>query len=135
MGPAAASPDDWQGQYDQSGLPEATKDERNWGMFFHLSHLVMLIVGIPIVAPLVMWLAKKDQSFFLDDHGREAVNFEISLILWGFIGAVVMLMTCGVGVVLLAAVWLLGILGTVMGLVAASNGRYYRYPATFRFIK
>jgi len=136
MGPAAtSSQEDWHNGLDQDGLPIATKSDRDWALFIHLSHFVVLLLGIPIVAPLILWLIKKDQSYFLDDHGKEAVNFEISLILWGIIGAAATLLTCGLGIVLVLGVWILGIVGTVMGLVAASNGRYYRYPMCFRFIQ
>jgi uncharacterized protein len=83
-----------------------------------------------------MWIARKQDSPFIDDHGREALNFQISLILMGLLAVVVGIALCGVGLVItIPAVALLGIIGTVMGAVAASKGEYFRYPATFRFLK
>ncbi len=119
-------------------MPAATDEERTWALFMHLSHLVALFIGIPVVTPLILWAVKKDQSEFLDDQGKEAINFEISLLIWfvvtGVGGAIIGVLTCGVGFVLLAVPWILGVVGTIMGTVASTKGRYFRYPMCWRFI-
>ncbi len=120
-------------------LPPATDDERTWALFMHLSHIVAMMTGIPIVAPLILWQVKKDGSEFLDDQGKEAVNFEISLLIWvlvaGVGGAIIGALTCGVGFILWALPWVLGVVGTIMGTVASTKGQYFRYPMCWRFIQ
>lgn len=119
-------------------FPPITEEERTWALFLHLSHLLVLLTGIPIVLPLILWMTKKDSSEFLDDQGKEVVNFEISLIIWfllaGVSAFVIGIVTCGVGFALLAFPYILGIVGTIMGTVAATKGRYFRYPMCWRFI-
>jgi uncharacterized Tic20 family protein len=79
-----------------------------------------------------MWLIKKDTSPFLDDHGRESVNFQISLLIYMILGGVLTL--CGVGFIIMVAVPVLGLVGSIMAAVAANRGEYFRYPATIRLI-
>lgn len=111
--------------------PEATSGERTYATFLHLTVLLIHIV-LPVLPALVMWLVKKDQSPFLNDHGKEAVNFQISLLIYAVCAGVLMLV--GIGVVLLPAVYILGIVGMVMGATAANRGEYFRYPMCLRLI-
>ncbi len=125
-----------------ASLPPVDEQDRLWALFFHLSQFVFLFVGIPVVVPLVLWLIKKDDSPYLDDQGKEATNFSISIIVWMVImivgGVVLGTITCGIGFLLgplLALVpWVVGIVGTIMGIVASNRGQYFRYPMCFRFI-
>lgn len=113
--------------------PDATSDVRTYASFMHLSLLAHLITGgVGVVLVLVMWLVKKDKSAFLDDHGREALNFQISLIIYVLLSA--LLTVCGIGVILMLAVPVLGVVGMIMAVVAANRGEYFRYPATIRLI-
>ncbi len=119
---------------------EVNKDARMWAMFCHLAGLagyVMPIVG-NIVAPLIIWQIKKDEYPFVDEQGKEAVNFQISMSLYVLIGAVLCAITC-VGAVLIPVVAIVvGIFDLVFLLIAAvkaNSGRHYRYPLTIRFIK
>lgn len=103
----------------------ATEGERTWGMLTHLAGFL----PFPILAPLIVWLVKRDESPFLDDHGREALNFQISIWLYGLIAT----FTC-VGIVLLP---ILGIVNVVCMIVMATRayaGEYIRYPMTIRFV-
>jgi uncharacterized Tic20 family protein len=62
---------------------EIDKDARTWATICHLSALIML-VGVPlgnILGPLVVWLAKRQESEFVDDQGKEALNFQITFTL------------------------------------------------------
>jgi uncharacterized Tic20 family protein len=113
---------------------QAQEWERTYAMFNHLSLLTVHAL-LPVIPALVMWLIKRDRSPFIDDHGREAVNFQISLVLYALLGVpVVALLTCGVGAVLWVAVWALGIVGMILGAIAAHKGEYFRYPACIRFL-
>ncbi len=119
--------------------PDATDDERTYALLMHLSllaHMVLTIIAFGI--PLIMWLVKKEESPFLDDHGREAVNFQISLLIWSIIFTVVAIplsvITCGVGVVVAFVPTVVAIVGMIQASIAANRGEFYRYPMTFRFV-
>lgn len=105
--------------------------ERTYAMFTHLS-LVTVYALVPVIPALVMWLIKRDRSPFVDDHGREAVNFQISLVLYTLLSGLLVL--CGISFILMAAVHVLGIVGMILASIAANKGEYYRYPACIRFI-
>ena len=111
------------------------KDTNTWAMFTHLSALSGWI-GVPfghIVGPLILWLIKKDQSPVLDAHGREALNFQISSVIYGIIAAILLIVL--VGFVLVPIVVVGNIVLTIVGAIKANNGELYRYPLTIRFLK
>mgnify|MGYP001409371851 CR=1 FL=1 len=114
----------------------ATPEERTWATFQHLGGLMAWFVIGPfcVLVPLVMWLIKKDESEYLDDHGREALNFELSLLLYALLLIPVAILTLGLGALLYIPWAALGLIGPIVGSVAANKGRYFRYPATIRFI-
>ena len=114
---------------------EIGKDARMWAMFCHLAGLggyVMPVVG-NIVGPLIVWQIKKDEHPFVDQQGKEAVNFQISMTVYALVSAI-LIVAC-VGVFLLAAVGALDLVLLLIAAVKANNGQAYRYPLTIRFIK
>jgi len=116
--------------------PDATADERTFAMFMHLSLLAHTVLTmIAIIAPIIMWNIKKNESPFLDDHGREAINFQISLLLYSVLTIPIGIITCGLGFfVLPVGIYILGLIGMILAAVAANRGEFYRYPMTLRFI-
>jgi len=112
--------------------PHATEWERHYSMGLHLT-LLAIHVAVPLVPAIVMYMIKKDESPFVADHGREAVNFQLSLLLYGLIGAL-LIPACGTGFVVITATYVLGIVGMIFAAMAANKGRYYRYPACLRFL-
>ncbi len=114
--------------------PSATPDQRTYALILHLSLIASHFIPFALVlAPLVMWQMKKDESPFLDDHGREVVNFQLSLLLYSLGLTVLTALTC-VTVVGFIPLYILAVVGMVMGAVAAHKGEYFRYPATLRLI-
>jgi uncharacterized protein len=122
-----------------SGLPS---DVRNWGLAAHLSAYLGAWVGLAFLGPLVVWLVKRDDHPFIDHHGKEALNFNISVLLYGVIGVVIAipvgLLTLGIGLiplvivgVALAVVW---VVFPILAAIKAANGEGYRYPLTIRFV-
>jgi len=116
---------------------------RSYAMWIHLGVLIGTVVafigqGIPFFVPplvaLVMWLSRKADHPFIDDHGREAMNFQISLILIYLLLVVVTLLTCGVGVVLIIALGVLNVVALILAAIAANRGEIYRYPVCIRLI-
>lgn len=122
-------------------LPAAVPgDERNWALLAHLSAFSFFISGIGfILGPLIVWLVKRDQSPFVAEHAREALNFNITM---GIAFAVLLaftILTFGLGIVLAwplaAALFILWIVLTLVATVRASEGVAYRYPFTLRLVK
>lgn len=116
-------------------MQETTKDDRTWALVCHLAGLAVF-TGIPfanIIGPLVVWLIKKDQSWFVNDQGKEAINFQISLTIY-FIVAVILVFLL-VGIPLLFVLGIGGLILVIIAAVKANEGVVYRYPLTIRFIK
>jgi len=106
-----------------------------WGMFCHLAALLGFI-GVPfgnIIGPLVVWLIKREDDPFIDEQGKESLNFQISMTIYGVVAALLVFVV--VGIVLLIAVGLADLILVIIASVKTSNGEYYRYPCTIRFIK
>ena len=96
-----------------------------------LCHLLAIVTGF--VGPLIIWLIKKDQSPFVDDQGKESLNFQIMLIIGYVIGSI-STMVC-IGFLLLPAVWVFGIVFSIIAALKAKDGIAYRYPVNLRLIK
>jgi uncharacterized Tic20 family protein len=113
-------------------------EDKNWGMACHLTALCMYI-GIPfgnILGPLVVWLIKKNDSPFIDDQGKESLNFQISMTLYSILPILFCITIIGlfVGIPLLIVLGIVHLVFTIIGAVRASNGEQYRYPLTIRFV-
>ena len=121
-------------EYQQPGMP--SKDECNSAM---LAHLLGLFIGV--LGPLIIYMTKKDESAFVEDQGKEAINFHITLIIAylaaSAIWTVFAVITCGFGglIPIPLAVWIWQIVLGIIASTKASKGEYYRYPATLRLIK
>ena len=119
---------------NETGTGIGSTDERQWAMGAHLSGLAgMIIPGGNIVAPIVIWQMKKNESPFIAEQAKEAANFPISLSLYGF--AAFLLCFLGIGFLILPVVGLGGIVLMVLAAIKANNGEEYRYPLTLRLIK
>ena len=122
---------------ESPGSKEINKDARMWGMICHLAGLGGLIPIVPVIGsvigPLIVWQIKKDEFGFVNDQGKEAVNFQISILIYVIVSAVLCL-TC-IGFVLLPAVYIFDLIFLLIAAVKANDGECYRYPLTIRFIK
>ncbi|MCR9116517.1 MAG: DUF4870 domain-containing protein [bacterium] len=106
--------------------PEGTSDAKMWAMLSHIAPLA----GFGIIGPLIVWLVKKEDSPFVDDQAKEALNFQIS----GLLAAVI----CGFTLVGILLIPVIGVGSLIYGIIAgmeANKGVAYRYPYNFRFIK
>lgn len=114
--------------------------EKNLAMFCHLSALVGGIafsaIGLPvgnILGPLVIWLMKKDTMPLVNEHGKEALNFQLTVS--AVILACMALFFLILPIFLIPLVGLAALVLTIIGTIKASNGVLYRYPLTIRLIK
>ncbi len=121
-------------QNDQSGeVNVSKKDEKMWGMLCHLSALAGFVIPFGnIIAPLVIWMLKKDEFPHVDDQGKESLNFQISLTIYVIVGAILVLIAIGFLILLFLAVY--GLVMIVIASIKANEGVKYRYPFTIRLI-
>ena len=113
----------------------AIANQRTWAAFIHASALLGVFFHFPghILGPLILWLVKRDDAPELDAHGKEAVNFQISMLIYNIVAALFCLVL--VGFIFLAILWILNAVLVIIAAIQASDGKFYRYPMTIRFIQ
>lgn len=113
---------------------EPTQDDRTWGLIAHLSALAGLVIPFGnILGPLVVWLTKRDQSAFVADQAKEALNFQITASIALVVSAFLIIVL--IGIVLLPIIGLGALVLTIVGGIKANEGTRYRYPLTMRLVK
>ena len=110
---------------DSEPILAPTSDEKTMAL---LAHVLTFVASI--LAPLVIYLIKKDESAFVAAHARESLNFQITVLL-----ICIVLIISLIGVLLLWAVGILALILVIVATIKASEGKLYRYPFTIRFIK
>ena len=105
-----------------------SKDARTMAMLAHLLGIVLGFLG-----PLIIWLIKKDEDAFIDDQGKEALNFQITVLI-ALIASGLLMFAC-IGFFLVPAVAIANIVLCIIGGLKANDGVAYRYPLTLRLIK
>ena len=111
-----------------------TQDERQMGMFLHLSQLANVIFfPIGIVAPILLWQTQKEKMPALDAHGKMVVNWMISSTIYAVVSLVLCLVL--VGFLMLIALAVVGIFFPIIGGIKANNGELWQYPLAIRFLK
>ncbi len=112
-----------------------TTNTRTWEMLCHLAALAGLL-GVPfgnLLGPLVIWLIKKDEIPGVDAHGKESLNFQISMTIYMAVAG--LLMFVFIGIFLLIALMILDLVFVIIASIKANSGEAYQYPMTIRFIK
>ena len=112
----------------------SSPEDRNWCMFIHLSQFCNYIIPIAgLIAPLILWLMKKDRSALIDLHGRIVMNWIIT----EFILAIVFVILCFVlvGIPLLLGLLVVSFVFPILGAVKVQNGETWIYPFSFKFLK
>ncbi len=110
------------------------KQERTWGMLCHLSAFgIFLFPALGnILGPLIIWLIKKDESPFVDNQGKESLNFQISFTIYCLISSILIFVV--IGIILLIALGIAFFILVIIASIKANEGEEYRYPLTLRLI-
>lgn len=108
--------------------PAATSEDRIWIIVCHLS----IFVGVGLLLPLIVYLVKKVESPLVAEHAKEALNFHISLVLYGIITGLLCLVF--IGLLLIPVLLIIGVVFPIIAAIKASNGEFYRYPLTLRLV-
>ena len=137
---------------EQTGEPLPSADDRNTAMFAHLAAFASMVFPFGnVIGPLIVWMVRRDRSAFIDRHGRESLNFQLTFTL---IFMVMMALAAGyaissglsdneigvfsslIGFGFLFMVYsIAALVFIIIGAVKASNGEEYRYPLSIRFVR
>ncbi|WP_267907589.1 DUF4870 domain-containing protein [Actinotalea solisilvae] len=109
--------------------PLSDAEQRQWAMFAHIGGIIL-----SFIAPLVIWLMYKERGRFVEEQAKEALNFQITLIIASIAVAIISVITLGIGSILYVA-FIVALVFMIMAAVAVNKGEAYRYPVNIRFIK
>lgn len=113
---------------------QVSADETNWGMFAHLSALIGFVIPFgSIIGPLVIWLTKGKEMEFVGTEAKEALNFQITMLIAFLISWVLVFVL--IGFLLMALLAIADLILVIMAAISASKGQPYRYPFALRLIK
>jgi len=118
---------------------DTDKDAKQWGMFCHLAGLLGFLPVVPfpvgnVLGPLIIWLIKKDEMAFINDQGKEALNFQISMSIYALI-CMPLVCLAGLGAILAGIVAIVDLVFIIIASIESNKGTVYRYPLTIRLIK
>jgi uncharacterized Tic20 family protein len=120
------------------------QNDKNYSTIIQLSTFAGFVFPFGnVIAPLILWMAKKNESAFVDAHGKSAVNFQMSLLLYSILLAILIIpitiFTLGLGLIFvliaIIPVFILNIILIISASISASKGEYYEYPFSIQFIK
>jgi uncharacterized protein len=118
----------------QPAMGLQTSEQKQMGMFLHLSQLLNLILPpAGIIAPIVLWQMKKEETPALDAHGKMVVNWLISSLIYFAVSGVLCIIL--IGFLGLLALGIMSIVFPIIGGIKANNGELWEYPLTIKFLK
>jgi uncharacterized Tic20 family protein len=125
--------------YEYGGVPAVpTAEEKNWALAAHVGSFVAAWIALGFLCPLIVMLVKGPSSPFVRRHAVESLNFQISLLIYTAAAFLLVLVTFGVGALVIVPlaiiVGIAAIVVIVLATIKASNGEDYRYPLTMRFV-
>ena len=113
---------------------QPSKDERTWAMLCHFSAFAGLIFPFGnFLAPLIIWLIKKEELAFVEDQGKEVLNFQISMTIYLLISGMLCIILIGIPIIIGLVIFCFII--TIIAAISANDGKSYRYPINLRLIK
>lgn len=110
------------------------QDERTYAMFAHLSALAGFIIPFGnVIGPLVVWSIYKDKSSYVDYHGKESINFQITITIAYVISIFLIILL--IGIFMLAVLGIASLVLTIIAGIKANNGEMYQYPFSLKLVK
>ena len=112
----------------------SSSNTRTWCVLCHASALLGLFFHFlgHIFGPLIVWLLKRNDGTEIDAHGKEALNFQLSMLIYEAVAILLCFVLIGIPILLL--LWLANTILVIIASIKASDGQLYRYPLTIRFI-
>jgi len=100
----------------------------------HLSQLITLVTGFgSLIIPLILWTTQKEKVYNMDEHGKNIINFQLSLIIY-FIICVPLILLFGLGILGFIVLGIISIVFPIINAIKANNGEIPIYPISFKFI-
>ncbi len=110
------------------------KENRQLIVITHLSQLITLLVGFgSLLVPLIIWLSNKDKIYGLKAHGKDIINFQLSLIVY-YIICIPLILLLGLGLIGILVLSAISMIYPIINAIKASNGQPPNYPLSFNFI-
>lgn len=110
------------------------REDRTLIVITHLSQLITLLTGFgSLILPLILWVTQKEKVYQMDSHGKNIINFQLSLIVYCII-CVPLILLFGLGILGFIALGIIAIVFPVVNAIKASNGETPKYPLSFNFI-
>ncbi len=113
----------------------ASSNIRTWTVLCHAAALLGLFFHFlgHIFGPLIVWLLKRGEAAEIDAHGKESLNFQLSMLIYDVVALILCFVLIGIPILIL--LWVLNTVFVIVASIKASEGQLYRYPLTIRFIK
>ena len=113
----------------------SSSNTRTWCVLCHASALLGLFFHFlgHIFGPLIVWVLKRGDGAEIDAHGKESLNFQLSMLIYDAVALILCIVLIGIPILLL--LWVLNTVLVIVASIKASDGELYRYPLTIRFIK
>jgi len=107
---------------------------RTWNVLCHASALLGVFFHFlgHIFGPLIVWLVKRGESPEIDAHGKESLNFQLSMLIYDVIAGILCIVLIGIPILIL--LWVANTVLVIVASLKASEGKMYRYPFTIRFL-
>lgn len=122
-----------------AGPSLSASEERTWAMVAHIGVFVAAWFAMGFLCPLVVWLVYRYRSDFVRRHALESLNFQLSLLIYTAIAVILVLITFGLGVLIIIPLIIIGAVAAlvfiVLATIAASSGNEYRYPLSIRLVR
>lgn len=110
------------------------REDKQLLVITHLSQLLTLMVGFgSLIVPLILWLTQKEKVYGMDVHGKNIINFQLSLVVC-FIICIPLILLFGLGILGFIMLGIISIIFPVINAIKVSNGETPKYPLTFNFI-
>ena len=110
------------------------REDRTLIVITHLSQLITLVTGFgSLILPLILWVTQKEKVYQMDSHGKNIINFQLSLIVYCLI-CIPLILLFGLGLLGFIVLGIISIVFPVVNAIKASNGETPKYPLTFNFI-
>jgi hypothetical protein len=118
----------------EPSTPRTASEVRTWCVLCHASALLGLLLHFlgHLLGPLIVWLLKRGDSPEIDTHGKESINFQLSMLIYDAIAVVLCFVL--IGIPILIVLWILNTVLVIVASVKASEGKLFRYPFTIRLI-
>ncbi|WP_347552214.1 DUF4870 domain-containing protein [Pseudalkalibacillus hwajinpoensis] len=118
---------------EKQGSTMPDHEARSWAMFVHLSALSGYFIPLGnLIGPIIIWSIKKETDPFVDEQGKEALNFQLSITIYAILIGILSLVL--IGLILIPVLIVVHLVQIIIASVKSSEGNQYRYPWTIRFL-